>query len=675
VTNRLASATSLYLRQHKDNPVDWWPWSPEPFAEAARRQVPVFISIGYSACHWCHVMAHESFEDPELAEYLNERFVSIKVDREERPDIDALYMEAVQAMTGRGGWPMTVFTTPDGRPFYGGTYFPSQDGHGLPSFKRVLEALASLWQADRGQIEEQAGQMAMALRLAANSTLPAGRPDYDPTELVQTALAQLARIHDDRLGGFGRAPKFPQPAMLELVLTHLAFDQDADWLSRLQLTLDAMAAGGIYDHLAGGFARYSTDARWLVPHFEKMLYDQAGLARAYLHAYQLTKKADYRQVTTEVIDWVLSDLALASGGLASALDADSSGREGAYYLFDYEEVVSLLGSDDHEAIGYYGITRGGNFEGANILYRPLGSSLARPATVEAARVKLLAARRQRPSPGRDEKVLTEWNAMMLAVLAEAGTVLERPDWVEAAQNLADFLSRTLRRQDGRWMRSFQSGRADHLAFAADYAWLVEGFVRLYQATGQPGHLHQAIDVADAMLSLFSDPAGGGLFSTGADQPVWLVRQKEANDGATPSATSVAAAALGQLAALTGFERFEAAATDLLAAIATQSKEMPLSLTGGLAALLVATHGHLEVVIPGHSPALVAATRQVFRPNLAVAAGPDPATPSFVDRVEGLAYVCHRRRCLAPVSSAGELAQLLEELTAAGPPGQGRSKGA
>ncbi len=458
--NRLEAETSPYLRQHADNPVDWYPWGDEAFEAARRRDRPVFLSVGYSACHWCHVMAHESFEDVATAAQLNARFVSIKVDREERPDVDAVYMDAVQATTGSGGWPMSVWLTPDLRPFYGGTYFPGADRAGMPSFRRVLAAIDEAWRDRRDEIEQQADELANAVErritLPADTLLPSAGAAVDASGLMASAVAELQLRFDEHWGGFGAAPKFPQPSHLDLCLRHHRLTGDGESLAMVTTTLGAMAAGGIYDHVGGGFSRYSTDRTWTVPHFEKMLYDQAGLVRTYLHAHQLTGAPQWRQVVEETVGYVLRELAAPGGGLYSAEDADSEGEEGRFYLWSRPTVADAVGPDLAEAVwAWYQVEEGGNFEGRSILRRPLGAPLQRPPEVEAARARLFEARSGRVRPGLDDKVLTEWNAMFCSALAEAAGGLGRRDWAQRAEELADFLWRELRRPDGRLLRSWQ----------------------------------------------------------------------------------------------------------------------------------------------------------------------------------------------------------------------------
>ncbi|MDQ4069724.1 MAG: thioredoxin domain-containing protein, partial [Actinomycetota bacterium] len=435
--NRLADETSPYLQQHKDNPVDWYPWGDEAFERARAEDKPILLSVGYAACHWCHVMAHESFEDPETAAVMNELFVNVKVDREERPDVDAIYMEAVQALSGHGGWPMTVFLTPDGRPFYGGTYFPKTSRHGLPSFTDVCRAMAGVWKERRHDVLEQAGQLTAALGRAAE-LVPTGDPLPGPEALTASGNT-LAQRFDNAWGGFGPAPKFPQSDLLEVLLRAWCRHGDADTLGIVTVTLDAMASGGMYDHLGGGFARYSTDREWLVPHFEKMLYDQALLLGAYLHAWKVTGEDRYLQVLSETVEYVRRDLRHPDGGFYSSEDADSEGVEGKFYVWSEAEIRQLLGDLGDEAIAWWGVTPGGNFEGANILHRPVRGDLARPPAVEEARRILFEAREKRVRPGLDDKVLTEWNALFMATLAEAGAATGRQDWLADARAAADFL--------------------------------------------------------------------------------------------------------------------------------------------------------------------------------------------------------------------------------------------
>jgi hypothetical protein len=667
--NRLATETSPYLRQHAHNPVDWYPWGDEAFERARRENRPVLLSVGYSACHWCHVMAHESFEDPQTADELNARFVSIKVDREERPDVDAVYMEAVQAMTGRGGWPMTVFLTPDGRPFYGGTYFPPRDGHGMPSFRRVLDAVDDVWRNRRDEVDRQADALADAVAqhtyrpqdLALDDSGTGADPAALASTLLSAAAAELGARFDPAWGGFGAAPKFPQPQLVELCLRHHRVTGDDTSLAMATTSLAAMAAGGIYDHVGGGFARYSTDGTWTVPHFEKMLYDQAGLVRAYLHAWQVTGEGRWLQVVEETIGYVLTGLASPGGGLCSAEDADSEGEEGRFYVWTLDELRAAVGPDLAEvASGWYGATVQGNFEGRNILRRPLGAPLLRPPDVEEARRLLFEARARRVRPGLDDKVLTEWNAMFGSALAEAAAATGRRDWADAAVRVAEFLLAELRQDGtGRWLRSWQDGRARHLAYAGDYAWLVELFTRLAELTGRAVWLDRAHEVALAMLELFGGE-GGLLYTTGNDAEKLVVRPTEILDGAVPAANGVAAAAVLRLGALRGDAELTDAGASLLRVLSAPAAEHPLALANTVAACELAGGGITEVVITGDRPDLLTTVRARFEPTAVLAWGERTASPLWEEREDGYAYVCRGYVCHAPAAEPAALVQRLDE---------------
>ncbi|MGI8794751.1 MAG: thioredoxin domain-containing protein [Acidimicrobiales bacterium] len=653
MANRLSGETSPYLRQHEDNPVDWWPWGPEAFAEAKARDVPVLISVGYSACHWCHVMAHESFENTDIAAAMNESFVSIKVDREERPDVDAVYMEATQAMTGSGGWPMTVFADQDGQPFFAGTYFPPQSAHGRPGFPDILSAVAEAWTERRSEIAEQASALADAVR--ARTALA---PDPDATvgtHLLHAAYDRLRNAFDPEWGGFGGAPKFPQASFIELLFRAHARNRAGETKGMITSTLDGMASGGIYDHLGGGFARYSVDARWLVPHFEKVLYDQAQLLRAYTRGFQITGDERYRQVATETVTYVLRDLALKAGGIASAEDADSEGEEGKFYVWTTAEITAILGpSAANEAIAWWGVTDAGNFEGNNILHRPKGAPLARPEPIEQARQALFDAREKRIRPGLDDKVLTEWNAMWIAALAEAGAALGEDSWIATAAANAEFLLRALRSDDGRWMRSWQGDQARHLAYAVDYAWLVEAFTRLSEATGEARWLAEAVGAADALIELFWDHVDGGLFTTGDDGERLIARAKDYYDGATPSANGVAALALARLGALTGGSRWSEHAGAILDWAAGPLGETPQAFTYMLGAVDFLDPGPTELAVVGDRPDLVRAIHERYLPSAVLAWGEPTDSPLWTDRSSGAAYVCRDFVCQAPATTIDEL---------------------
>ncbi|MBK5221957.1 MAG: thioredoxin domain-containing protein [Acidimicrobiia bacterium] len=666
--NRLASETSPYLRQHAENPVHWFPWGEDAFAEARERDVPILVSVGYSACHWCHVMAHESFEDEATAAVMNDGFVNIKVDREERPDVDAIYMEAVQAMTGSGGWPMTVFVDHDGRPFFGGTYFPPQRRGGMPSFTELLHAVTETWTNRRADIDQQAAGLTETIRttgsrLVADDTLP------DRRAITRTAAAIGAQF-DPEWGGFGSAPKFPHTMALDLLLRIHAIDGDEANLAMVDRSLDAMAAGGIYDHLGGGFARYSTDREWLVPHFEKMLYDQALLARVYLHAWQVTGRHDHRQVVEETIDYVLRELRHADGGFFSAEDADSEGVEGKFYVWSADELDEVCGDAAAAAREWYGVTPRGNWEGTNILHRPVFAALQRPPEVEEARRALFDRRSERIRPGLDDKVLTEWNGLMLATLADAAAALDRPDWLAAAVANGEFLLGSLRRDDGRWMRSWQGGHdgrpagARHLAYAADHGAIIDAFVRLGEASGEGRWLVAARNTADALLDLFWDEGRGGVFTTGTDAERLVTRPKDLMDGATPSAQSLAAHGFLRLGALTGESRYLDAADATLRLLAGVAVEHPTSFAHLLGAVDLAVGGITEVVITGDRPDLVAAARTGYRPNVVIAWGErDDTSPLWAGRADDLAYVCRSFACRQPVSDPDDLIAELDAMAA------------
>ena len=678
--NRLADETSPYLRQHADNPVDWFPWGDEAFARAQAEDKPVLLSIGYSACHWCHVMAHESFEDTATAELMNELVVSVKVDREERPDVDAIYMDAVQAMTGHGGWPMTVFLMPDGRPFFGGTYFPKTTRGNMLSFTDLLRRIDDVWQTRRSELDEQADELTLSIskgsQLTTSDTIPG--PD-----VLSGTYAALVGQFDRQWGGFGSAPKFPQTMSIEFLLRAHAHNGSAETLAMVTTSLDAMASGGIYDHLGGGFARYSVDDQWLVPHFEKMLYDQALLARVYLHAWQVTGEARYLQVLDETVEYVSRDLRNRGGGFFSAEDADSldatgHSEEGAFYTWALDEVLAVCGDLAPVAADWWGITDDGNFEGRTILNRPVRGDLIRPAEVDQARRELFDEREGRPRPGLDDKVLTEWNGLMLATLAEAAHATGNRGWLVDAIQTGDFLLANLRRDDGRWLRSWQAdpasdashgattGRAQHLAYAADYAALVDAFTRLAEASGHARWIAEARRVADDLIDLFWDDEHGGVFTTGHDAEALVTRPKDLMDNATPSANSLAAVSLLRLGGLTGDERYTERAAAILRLLAEPATRHPMAFGHLLAAVDLWNHGTTEVAVVGDRPDLVRAVAEAYRPNTVMAWGEAYPSPLWDDRDAGAtgagqAYVCRNFACQRPVTTVDELiAQLAGE---------------
>ncbi|HEX5946890.1 MAG TPA: thioredoxin domain-containing protein [Acidimicrobiales bacterium] len=670
--NRLARETSPYLRQHADNPVDWYAWGEEAFAAAREGDRPILLSVGYSACHWCHVMAHESFEDPDIAARMNELFVNVKVDREERPDVDEIYMEAVQAMTGQGGWPMTVFLTPDGRPFFGGTYFPKARRGGMISFPELCARIDELWRTRRDDIDAQAGQLSGALGRTA--LLDPGE-SIPGAEALAAARGDLAEQHDSVHGGFGGAPKFPQAMSLDALVRALARTgsgpaaggdgetDEPDIRSVVETSLDAMAAGGIYDHLGGGFARYSVDREWLVPHFEKMLYDQALLARAYLHAWQVTGHARYLQVLDETIGYVLRDLRHPDGGFYSAEDADSEGEEGKFYVWTPDEVVAALDGEEglaDEVMAFYGVTPAGNFEGRTILNRSAHrGDLERPPPIEDARRRLFEAREQRVRPGLDDKVLAEWNGLMLSVLAEAAAATGRGDWLDAAVANGEFLLRELRRDDGRWLRSWQAdGGARHLAYAADHGALVDAFVRMAEATGEARWIDHARTTADALLDLFWDAERGGVFTTGSDAEQLITRNKDLMDNATPGANSLAAVGLLRLAALTGEGRYRNQVDQILLLAGPIAARHPTAFGHLLVAVDLAVNGVDEIVVAGDRPDLVEVAQRTFVPGGVLAWGERYESPLWEGREDGAAYVCRSYACGLPADDPATLADQL-----------------
>jgi uncharacterized protein len=656
--NRLAGEASPYLRQHADNPVDWYPWGDEAFAAARARDVPVLVSVGYSACHWCHVMAHESFEDPAVAEVMNRAFVNVKVDREERPDVDDIYMEATQAMTGSGGWPMTVVCTPDGRPFFAGTYFPRERRGGMIGFVELCERLDELWRTRREELLEQAGQLTAALGRTALVEPGDGLPTVAE---LDHAVRDLLAASDPEWGGLGGAPKFPQP-MAQEVLAAAAARGDGSAREALLTTLDAMAAGGIYDHLGGGFSRYSVDGQWLVPHFEKMLYDNALLIRLYAHGWLLTGEPRFRQVVEETVNYVLRDLRLPGGGVASAEDADSEGEEGRFYVWTEAEVREVLGTDADLALAWYGFRPGGNFEHGTTIPNRLHArgELLRPPEVEAARRRLFEHRSRRVRPGLDDKVLTEWNALLVAALAEAGAALGRPDWVAAAVEIADFLLANLRRDDGRWLRAWQAeAGARHLAYATDHGALVDACTRLAEVTGDARWISEARKAADALLDLFWDDERGGVFTSGHDAEALIARPKDLMDNATPGANGLAAVGLLRLAALTDDARYRERGLDVVRLLGDLAMQHPTAFGHALQGVDLAVRGTTEVVVAGDRPDLLEVVRSRLLPGAVLAWGERYPSPLWEGREDGRAYVCRSYTCLLPATTPEQLQQQLD----------------
>jgi uncharacterized protein YyaL (SSP411 family) len=683
-TNRLAAETSPYLRQHARNPVDWYPWGPEALERARALDRPIFLSIGYSACHWCHVMEHESFENEEIARFLNEHFVSIKVDREERPDLDQIYMTSVQALTGQGGWPMSVFLTPDLKPFTGGTYFPPDDRFGRPGFKRVLTMIAEWWVTRRAEIEQGAAQITEHVRNSVG--LPAGNGDLDEG-VLRRAVAGLSRSFDSRNGGFGSAPKFPRPMDVRLLLRVWKRFGDTDALHMARHTLDRMAMGGIYDHLGGGFARYSTDERWFVPHFEKMLYDNALLTVAYAEAFRVTGDPLYRSVIEETLGWVRREMTSPDGPFYSTLDADSEGVEGKYYAWTADEIERVLGKDDGEVFGsVYGVEPEGNWQDphghgpprANILYRAKtfeqSAKLHRVdegelrARLARCRENLFAERSHRIRPGLDEKALTAWNGLMVAGFAEAARTLGDPSYAETAAKAADFILAKMRTPDGKLFRTWSAGSPPKLnAYLEDYSFLIDGLVSLYEATYEPRWIASALDLTRVMVDQFWDDKEGGFFYTGRDHETLIARNKDPHDNAIPSGNAMAVTALLKLVKLTGRPDLADKAAATLQLYRGLLAEHPLS----AGQMLIALDFHLgpveEVAVVGDPSAegtksVLRTLGTAFAPNRVTAFKP-PAASSETDKSVPLlagktavgsdvtAYVCRDFACAAPLVGA------------------------
>ncbi|TGZ15904.1 thioredoxin domain-containing protein [Streptomyces sp. S816] len=674
--NRLADATSPYLQQHADNPVNWWPWGAEAFEEAERRGVPVLLSVGYAACHWCHVMAHESFEDQDTADYLNAHFVSVKVDREERPDVDAVYMEAVQAATGQGGWPMTVFLTPDAEPFYFGTYFPPAPRHGMPSFRQVLEGVRQAWSTRRDEVGEVAGKIVRDLaqrEISHQGTRPPGEQ-----ELAQ-ALLGLTREYDAQRGGFGGAPKFPPSMVLEFLLRHHARTGAEGALQMAQDTCERMARGGLYDQLGGGFARYSVDRDWIVPHFEKMLYDNALLCRVYAHLWRATGSELARRVALETADFMVRELRTNEGGFASALDADSddgSGRhvEGAYYVWTPEQLTGVLGEADAQlAAQFFGVTDEGTFEhGQSVLQLPQDEGVFDAEKIASVKRRLLDARALRPAPGRDDKVVAAWNGLAIAALAETGAYFDRPDLTEAALGAADLLVRVHLDEHARLARTSRDGRAGaNSGVLEDYADVAEGFLALASVTGEGVWLDFAGLLVDHVLARFTDPGTGALYDTAADAEQLIRRPQDPTDNATPSGWSAAAGALLGYAAQTGSEAHRTAAERALGVVQALGPRVPRFIGWGLAVAEALLDGPREIAVVGPSladPATTALHRTALlgtAPGAVVAVGTPGSEefPLLADRPlvsgQAAAYVCRGFTCDAPTTDPDRLRTALE----------------
>ena len=649
ITNRLGGCTSPYLLQHASNPVSWQPWDEEAIELAKKLDRPLLVSIGYAACHWCHVMEHESFNDEPTAKQMNESLVCIKVDREESPDVDALYMAACQIYSGGGGWPLNVFVDPDTlKPFFAGTYFPPVQRYNKPSWGQLIESVVQAWQEQREQIINSSELITEQIQ---KSSIGKGSSQAVESLIKGSILAGLShskRVYDPVNGGIGGAPKFPHPMEMEGLLR--AGERDI-----VSHSLDVMATRGLFDHLAGGWHRYCVDAEWAVPHFEKMLYDNALLARAYLHGWQVLGHDHWRQVASETIEYVLRDLHHPDGGFLSAEEADSEGVEGKFYVWSEAEVREVCGVDADAAVSWYGISENGNFEGANILHRPVRGDLSRPDEVERARQALFARRQARVRPGLDDKVLTEWNGLMLATLAEAALAVGREDWLEAATANADFLCRTLRRPDGRWLRSWQADAGAHtLGYAADHAAMVDGLTRLGEASGEARWTELAVSTADVLLDRFLDRENGGFHGTGDDAEALVRRPKDLLDNAQPSANSLAAVALLRLGALVGDTRYVEVAVGVLHLLGDSVTGHPTAFGHLLGAVDLHHTGITEVVVTGDRPDLVAAVAGTWRPNTVLAWGEPFGGPLWEGRDGDRAWVCREFACRAPVDSTDDL---------------------
>ncbi len=670
-TNKLINETSPYLLQHAHNPVDWYPWGDEAFERAKAEDKPVLVSIGYSACHWCHVMEHESFEDESVAAIMNEHFINIKVDMEERPDVDQIYMNFVQLTTGRGGWPMNVFLTPDKRPFYGGTYFPPVSRYNMPSWPQILTSISEAYKNKREELEESAANIVTELRRLSTVEVAQGGLG---TEILDAAFESHARTFDAVNGGFGGAPKFPAAMSLEFLLRYHHRTGDERAIAIVTHTLDKMARGGIYDQLGGGFHRYAVDAIWLVPHFEKMLYDNAQLIRVYLHAYQVTGSEFYKRIATDTLEYVRREMLDPCGGFYSTQDADSEGEEGKFFVWTPEEIAQILGEKDAAAFDrYFDVTREGNFEGKNILNIKNPAALDempeadREAFLASCRSKLFAEREKRVKPNRDEKVLTAWNGLMLTVFADAAAVLDSREYLDIATRNADFILDQLR-SDGRLLRTWKDGGAKLNAYIEDYANVADGLLLLYQSSGIEKYLSEARSLADLMITEFWDEEGGGFFFTSNDHEDLIVRNKDFFDNATPSGNSLAADVLLKLGKLTGDERYERLAVTVLRMASRQVQRHPQGFGRMLSALEFHFGDGKEIVIIG--PPGNVMERTVFSSYLpgsvAVRCDADRSESSPLELVKGremvggspTVYVCEKFVCQRPVTTPRELRELI-----------------
>jgi uncharacterized protein YyaL (SSP411 family) len=688
--NHLINETSPYLRQHAHNPVDWYPWGPEAFERAQRENKPIFLSIGYSTCHWCHVMAHESFEHPEVARLMNEAFVSIKVDREERPDIDNVYMSACQAMTGSGGWPLSIIMTPDKRPFFAATYIPRESRFGLTGMMELIPQIRELWATRQGEALSLSNKIAAVLQQTSQDTAD---EELDET-MLELTYEQLAKRFDGQHAGFSSAPKFPTPHNLLFLLRYWKRTGNGMALDMVEKTLQAMRRGGVYDHVGFGFHRYSTDSQWLVPHFEKMLYDQAMLAMAYTEAYQATGKEDYGKTAREIFTYVLRDMTVPEGGFCSAEDADSEGEEGKFYLWTQEEVRQLLGNEEADFVAkVFNIEKDGNFaeqvtgrkSGANILHirKSLGelasdlnlSQQDLQAHLEVIRQQLFAYREKRVHPMKDDKILTDWNGLMIAALAKGAQALDEPEYAEAARRAADFILGNMRKPDGRLWHRYRDGQVGVEANLDDYAFLVWGLIELYEATFDARYLEVALDLTGTMVRHFWDEDGGGLYLTPDDGESLLVRKKEIYDGAIPSGNSVAMLNLLRLGRMTANSDLEEKAAKIGRAFSGSVKQSPSAYTQLMVALDFGIGPCYEVVIAGNAKAedtkaMVKALGTRFLPNKVVLLNPDGRESLEIAKLaeftrnqssiggKATAYVCMNYNCKLPTTDINKMLELL-----------------
>jgi len=674
--NRLAAESSPYLLQHQHNPVDWYPWGDEAFAQARATGKPVFLSVGYAACHWCHVMERESFEDQATADVLNQHFISVKVDREERPDVDQIYMSAVQLLTRHGGWPMSVFMTPEGKPFHGGTYFPPEARQGMPSFRQVLTAVHDAWMNRRDELESGAGRLTEAIQAADSLDLPAAPVTDDD---LRRASQALAGSEDRTHGGWGQAPKFPQAMAIEFLLRrHLATGEGL-LLDIADRALHRMARGGIYDHVGGGFHRYSVDAAWHVPHFEKMLYDNSQLARVYLHAWQIAGDPAHSRVVEETLDWVQREMTHPAGGFFSTLDADSEGEEGKFYVWSLDELRDVLGPDADLVADTYDVSDRGNWEGVNIprrlkdldvlAYQHDVSTSEIQAAADRALPRLFERRASRIRPGLDDKIITAWNGLMIAAFAEAARALDRDDYLATATAAAEFCTTELWRHGNRLWRTWKDGRARFNAYLEDYACLAEGLLELYQTTFDDRWFQAAQVLADATLEHFQDP-DGGFFDTSNDHEQLVTRPKNVQDNATPSGGSMAITVLGRVHALTGEARYLDAAERALTAVGPGATSYPTAFAQWFGAADFLVGQPVGIALVGDQAdrlGLLAVVRETYRPRAVVAAADDAAAtgiPLLQDRQtldgQAAAYVCHGFVCKLPTGDPDTVRELLAE---------------